>query len=835
MNIIKFIIDFFNGIKSSKEQKRQALINKYAAMASDCNAANQSIKDLTSRNIYINYQIKNSWKKGNSELYDTIKRNKQYLKHNLSEDSVKSIESFKTNYNNFNNNCNDYNRNFIEYEKQAYKVLFDNVEGRALDDQQRECIVKEEINNLVVAGAGSGKTTTIVGKVKYLLKRYSYNPSELLVLSYTNASAKEMAERIKSETGENIDVMTFHKLGTEIIAEVEGKKRSLTKIKLNEYCNEKFNVLTKDSKYNELVCKYFISYLKPYKSRFDFKNEGEYIEYLRDTNIKSLKRDNVKSYEEMEIANYLFINNVSYIYEDKYKIDTRDRNHRQYEPDFYLPDYDIYIEHFGIDREGNVPDFFDGENGKTAKEKYNDEIKWKRETHKENSTTLIETYSYEKAEGVLTDNLKKKLENEGVKFNPMSRDEVWSLIEKQSDYEITGFVNLMGTFITHMKTNDYGIDEIKVRNNNYFNFLERLRNEAFIDLIAPIYLSYQKELEKSGNIDFDDMINLAIKYIREGKFNKKYSYIIVDEYQDISLTRYKLIKTIKDQYNSKLFCVGDDWQSIYKFAGSVIDLFTNFEKYYGYTEKSYIETTYRFNKSLIELSGRFVLKNKAQIKKQLRPFIEKDEKSFELVYGNGVEELSFHLKQRLNQLPKGSDVAFLGRYNESRDLVPFLDDDLTCNYYKQTDKTSIHFSQRKDLKIEYLTAHKSKGLQVDYVFLINTKNNRYGFPSQIEDDPILKIFFMDTEAYPFAEERRLFYVALTRAKKFVFLMVDNYHKSPFIREIEEDYGLNATKQNVQYCPKCKKGEMIIRPGKGKYPDFYGCSNYPFCKHRQKVF
>lgn len=828
MNIISNLLNliFFPGKVKEKEIKRYNEISEKAA------AAVKEYNKLINKNSYINFYDNDKYKKDYAEIYSIICSSKKYLKLKLPEEIIRSIQNFKDIYSKFDEICSNYNEQFIAFEKRNFKELFDNIEGRALDDQQRSCIIKDEINNLVIAGAGSGKTTTIVGKVKYLIKRYNYRPDEILVLSFTNASAAEMAERIKNETNENIDVMTFHKLGLNIISEVLGKKPSIFDDKLYDFVADIFNKLTKDADYNERINNFFLSYLRNYRSRFDFESEGDYIEYLRDEDIRTLKGERVKSYEEMEIANFLFINHIKYEYERKYEFNTANKGHSQYVPDFYLPDYKIYIEHFGIDRQGNVPGFFEGKNGKTAKQIYNEGIAWKRDIHKKYNTILLESYSFEKAEGVLTKNLKNKLEANGVKFDLMDRNEVWGLIEKQNSNELTSFVQLMTTFINQLKSNNRSIMDMEDKNRNYFSSYNFKRNEAFIKLVEPVYNIYQNALKESGDIDFNDMINLAAEYVENGEYTKKYSYIIVDEYQDISLARYKLIKAIKDRNNSKLFCVGDDWQSIYRFAGSQIDLFTSFEKYFGYTEKSYIETTYRFNKNLIDISSKFILKNRNQIKKQLKPFNVNDAKSVDILYGDNLRDLNISLKQKLNEINEDNTVALIGRYNYKIDLQPYLDNELSCKYDVHKGEYNVYYRSRKDLNIKYYTIHRSKGLQADYVFILNNTNKKLGFPSQIEDDPVLKLFESNTESFEFAEERRLMYVALTRAKKFVYLMVENNNKSVFIRELEKDFYGEASTEHVTYCPRCKTGKLILRSG--PYSSFYGCSNYPLCKYTTKI-
>lgn len=381
-----------------------------------------------------------------------------------------------------------------------------------------------------------------------------------------------------------------------------------------------------------------------------------------------------------------------------------------------------------------------------------------------------------------------------------------------------------------MKSNDYTVDQVKYLNVHHNVGYQRKRNEAFIELVAPIYNDYNNQLQLNNEIDFSDMINKAMNYVKDGKFNKKYSYIIVDEYQDISLPRYKLLKAIKDKNESKLFCVGDDWQSIYRFAGSDINLFTNFEKYFGYTEKSYIETTYSFSNSLIDLSSQFILKNPNQIRKQLKSYKNDDGKSYEVLYGETKQDLTVELKEKLRTLPKNSSILLLGRYRD--DLRPYLCRDLIHKYDHHRKKDMVAYNRRRDLSIEFYTVHGSKGLQADYVFILNNISGKYGFPSNITDDKVLNLLLQEKENYEHAEERRLFYVALTRAKKSVFLLVQNSTKSVFIREIEQDNAITPAEKEIVYCPECQKGELKLR--NGKYGEFYGCSNYPFCTYTQNI-
>ena len=719
--------------------------------------------------------------------------------------------------------------NRVEKKKiQAVYDLIGDVEGGRLDQQQMQCIVKKATNHLVIAGAGTGKTTTIVGKIKYLLKVNLCKPEDILVLSFTNASAAEMKERINKETGENIDASTFHKLGLTIIAEVNRVMPKISQLSLSRFVKEKLNDYLRQPKYLYTLVSYLQKHKIAIKSEFEFSDEADYEEYLQINPPLTIKNETVKSYGELEIANFLNQNSIAYIYEQPYSVDTRTSEYAQYHPDFYLPEYNVYIEYFGVNSSGEVPSFFKGEPGKSATRVYREKMEWKRGLHKENQTTLIECFAYEKASDVLLEILERNLVEHGVVLKPKTPDELWSEIKAAEPSVLDGIIELFVTVINLIKSNDYSVDDL--RRLNLQRSQDVQANSQVIDLVEPLFEEYDRYLKTSDEIDFNDMINLATRYVREGKFNHGYKVVIVDEYQDISRARYSLLKAMRDSREYSLFCVGDDWQSIYRFAGSDIGFILNFEQYWGPTEKSKIETTYRFTKKLIEVSGDFIMQNPKQIEKTIRG--EKDSAGFALGEVNGYTEknsLDF-LASRLVDLPQGSSVFFIGRYGFDVDL--FKENELfVCKYNNVTKFTDVVFAKRKDLKMQFLTAHRSKGLQADYVVIVNNKNTKMGFPSKMQDASILRLLLDDCDDYPYAEERRLFYVAMTRAKKKAIMLTLKEKESIFARELKRKYG-SELKREAFECPLC--GGQIVRKT-GKYGVFMGCSNYNIngCRYVRK--
>lgn len=709
----------------------------------------------------------------------------------------------------------------------AYQLI-GSVEGRRLDKQQMSCIVKEVHNHLVIAGAGTGKTTTIVGKIKYLLKANICNPEEILVLSFTHASAVEMKERIENETGMQIEASTFHKLGKNIITKVEAAVPKTTRVNLRQFVKTQIKKNMECNEYLKLLNYYFLFHRITDRSEFDFKNKGEYEEYLQLNPPVTMKNEAVKSYGELDIANFLNQNGIIYEYEKPYEMDTRTEEYGQYYPDFYLPEYDIYIEYFGINRQGQVPDYFEASHGKTPTEVYHSSMEWKRKLHEANGTVMIECYAYEKAEGTLLDQLEKKLKEKSVIFTPKTQQEIWQEIEASEKSVLEGIIELFETVINLIKSNHYTLENVKDLNKNDIN---RDRNQILISLIEPIFYAYEEELKKNGEIDFNDMINLATRYVEQRKYVNPYKYVIVDEYQDISKARYSLLASLRKSSDYNLFCVGDDWQSIYRFAGSDIGFILNFKQYWGSTEISKIETTYRFSDKMIEVSGKFVMENPLQIRKAMRG----KQSNIRYVLGeisgyNEVWALNF-MMDKLNDLPKDSSVFFIGRYSFDMNIL-HNSELFYCKYNNAQGIYNVTYSQRMDLKMQFLTAHKSKGLQADYVIILNNKKSQMGFPSKIQNAPILNLLLDDYEQFPKAEERRLFYVALTRAKKKAMLLTINGQESEFVLELRRTFGEELKRERFE-CPNCG-GNLMKRTG--PYGDFWGCSNYKSkgCNYTRKL-
>ena len=712
---------------------------------------------------------------------------------------------------------------FVANELSRSQQFFDRIEARPLTDEQRRAVVIDGDRNLVVAAAGSGKTSAIVAKAGWLLHRGYRHPPELLLLAFARDARKELEERLRRRLGDDaardMTVSTFHSLGLAIIGKAEDRRPALAKVAeddraLTDLLKSIVADLRTDRTISATLLSWFQEQFAPYRSQSEFRTWGAYWDYIRRYGIRSLKGEKVKSFEECEIANFLYLHGVNYEYERAYEHDTGTPGKGPYRPDFYLPDAAIYIEHFGIDANGKTAPF-------VPQKEYLRSMAWKRQLHAERGTTLVETFSHEHAAGTLTRNLAAKLQAHGVPLSPIPPAEAFAVLEEQG--RIDPFIRLLATFLHHYKGARLTFPEVAAR---AAGAPDRARAEAFLAVFKPVFERYQETLSRSEQIDFHDMIDRAADHVEAGRYRSPFGYILVDEFQDISPDRARLLKALLDRSpGSQLFAVGDDWQAIFRFAGSDISIMREFRERFGDSEDLYLETTFRCADRIAAVATTFVLHNPAQIPKTVRSERKADEPRIHVALP-GEENLSL-LKEALDRIAEDaakyegtSSVLVLGRYWH------------TLPQNRAT--LAKHYS---GLRFDYRTVHRSKGLEADYVVLLGLCSGKYGFPAEIEDDPLLDLVLASAEGYPDAEERRLLYVAVTRARRHVFLLVENGPPSSFAMELTRD-GYDVTvfgrpPGGDVPCPLCVEGRLTRRENRQSGSLFYGCSNYPYCEHRQR--
>ncbi len=818
----------FGGVTKNQSRQLQALLNQHIEahlrryyqqyLEPALIQAVQDARDLFSRRHYIRRGQAAQWLASHQRLYLSPKRKGflEYLDDNALRDYQRILPLLEQGHRYVAN----LNQAFVEQQTSIFSEFFDHVESKPLTEQQRKACVTDEQHNLILAGAGTGKTSTMIGRAGYLIKAGLAQPQQILMLAYARKAAEEMDQRIKDKLAiRNLTVKTFHSLGKHIITQVEGEVPLIHKMAEDEtlrarFVDDQIQQLLQDERYKSRLVTYFLRFTHPYKSQYDFKSLGDYNTYLLENDLRTLQGELVKSYEECEIANFLYRQGVSYQYEANYQINTSGPDYKAYQPDFYLPDYGIYIEHFAINEHNQTPPFI-------KQQSYLEGMDWKRALHQKHQTTLIETYSYLKQQGRLTDVLSEKLLAAGVQFKPLPQNELLQKLNQLG--RVSDFSQLMAQILALFKSAYLNIKSLVELASGHEDH-ERMRAAAY--LFEPLYEAYQQQLRDSASIDFEDMIGMAIDYVESGRYQSPYCYLLVDEFQDISASRARLLKALlAQQPNSNLFCVGDDWQSIYRFTGSDVSITKNFTEHFGATATSVLDKTFRFNNQIGEVASRFVTQNPDQIEKQIRSHLNVKQRAVSLLITN-QDNVGIHaaLSAISAKSTEPASVLLLARFS-----------------FRKPDISALR-RQYPHFKMQFMTVHAAKGKEADYVLALGLEKGIHGFPSEKAVHPLLELLLPKAEAFKHAEERRLFYVALTRARHHVYLITDGNNPSPFVRElIDNGYSILTNEFNGKdiqgkianiVCNQCQSGYMVTRDG--PHGSFFGCSEYPLCNHTQRA-
>ncbi len=693
-----------------------------------------------------------------------------------------TISKFINDFGVINKLVKQHNEGVITFLLDTHKDFFDHCLKYPLDQQQRRSIVSEEDNCLVVSSAGSGKTSSIIGKVKYLTDVKGIAPHRILLISYTNKAAAELTERMATD---GFKGYTFHKLAIDIIGRATGIKPSICD-NTDALFIDIYHTLLGNNAFKNSVVEYFIDYQTNETDWEKRKNERqEQLSEQKNVQLKAMFPDMdgraiyVRSEQEQKICFVLSSLGVKFRYEEPYEHQLADEMYSQYRPDFSIyfeqkgVTKRIYLEHFGVDEHSLVPAWFAKDRNITyeeANQKYNDGITWKKAAHEKFGTQLLVTSSADFHYSDIRDKLRKLLDDAGVPIQEKTDEELYDWVLPKGSKQEKAFIRLVVTFVTLVKSSCKSVKEVLKQAKNADD-----ERSVFIikNIFQPIYELYISALSDSNQIDFTDAILKATEICR-ASHPVEYDYIIVDEFQDISVDRYNFLKVLREgSPPAKLYCVGDDWQSIYRFSGSDMALFNQFPEYFGATEINKIETTYRFGEPLVSLSSRFIQRNKAQIQKDIHSFSPEMKTELEF-HAYDRRDYCNTIGQLVASIPLDKSIFLLGRYSFDDYYLSFM--------YQSIKEGNRFFYVIGGRKIEFLTVHKSKGLEADYVILLQCNKDTYGFPSLVSDDPVLNYVLTKSDQFPYGEERRLFYVAITRAKIKTVVLYDNRFPSVFVDE-----------------------------------------------------
>lgn len=724
----------------------------------------------------------------------------------------------------FSSIADDMNKHHLAKELVESRSFFDTVEKSPLTKEQAEAVINFDSRVLLVASAGSGKTSTMVAKAGYALSKGYFAPDRMLLLAFNNVAVAELRERINARLGplglpaEVVVAKTFHAFGLDVIGKATGKRPSLAPWVETGRDQEALLEMVDDIKgvdpafraQWDLFRLVFGQDLPKFGK--EAANPEAWDKAASRDGFWTLNDEVVRSRGELVIANWLFYNGVKYVYEGPYKFDTADAQHRQYRPDFYLPDADTYLEHWALDANGEPPAEFAG---------YKEGMAWKKRVHAERGTRLLETTMAQLWSGQAFGHLERELTKLGLQLDPDPDREA----PGRQPIESPRLARTIRSFLTHAKSNRLATADLRKRLEDGVAGQFRYRHEMFLSLFERLWARWEDRLRAEKVIDFEDMLNAAADCLEQDRWASPYELVMVDEFQDASQARARVVSGLVSRPGRYLFAVGDDWQSINRFAGADLSVMTDFEGRFGKAVTLKLETTFRCPQSLCDISSSFVQKNPKQLRKTVRspkPNVDEPIRVVSVLEEtetrSAVEAVVASIAGKNSEVGRKASVFVLGRYRRDESYLP-----------RQFDASRVD--------VEFITVHSSKGLEADHVIVPRVTAETLGFPSRVIDDPVLQLAMPGGDSHEFAEERRLFYVAMTRARQTVTLVTVARRESVFISELVRDYGLrvkdiDGEESSAEVCPACRTGFLV--PRRGPYGGFFGCSNYPRCKQTRRV-
>lgn len=709
-----------------------------------------------------------------------------------------------------------------QYEKAKLieqKSFFDTIEDYPLTEQQRLAAIRYNDINMILAAAGTGKTSVIVAKVLDLIKSGKAQANEILILAYNRDATLILTERLnKRAQALNIPLInqphikTFHAIGRSILKNcqqpVHLSELAQNSSKLEIWLN---NWITNYIQQSPEKLNQFLKMAHQPINHFQFKNKQEYDQSIHDNSYRTLQGEYVNQYPELLIANWLFLNGINYEYQPRYISKRRIDQRWDYRPNFGLGN-GIYLEYFCLNQQGLTPQYIDDI-------QYHENIQKKRNLHTECQTTLLEIYHHHWAENTLYTHLQSLMQQHAITIKPKTEQEIYAALKTSKI--ITENKNRYLKCLKAIRTERLNKDQILQR----LTMAKIEYAEEYTHFLMNMHDAYIQKLHNAQQIDFDDMILQATQCIQSGQFKSKWKYIFVDEFQDISMARLTLLQEIyAHSPNATLTVVGDDWQSIYRFAGAKLEATTHFQEIFGSHTLSKLEKTYRYNNSIAHIAGQFIMRNPEQYKKNITTHTQVDHSC---VYLHDCSIFNHHSKQyerniamkakevitHIHQEHPNASIAILARYH----------------YLLNEVKELIH-----NTKIQFWTFHGSKGLEADYCILLGFFQGKTGFPNKNKEESLIEALLPALDKFPYSEERRLFYVALTRAKHESHIIADAHSPSEFVDELlTPTYQLNIVSKkfktqyrNIFKCPACSIGYLILK--QGKFGHFYTCSSGSMC-------
>ncbi len=703
-----------------------------------------------------------------------------------------------------------------------------------LNEKQTEAVVSEDKRLLVLAGAGSGKTKTLIQKLLYLLSEKHTKPSNILAITFTKNATNEMIDRLimaGDDSGRyasfvgnkrtsakekeqqrwtmvqsmpwiaGLTVKTFHSLCYQLLKNggglsfdnqfrlliddqaadlpEESNHKSIAPEKTFDILHKILRELCKDTSYLLKLKRYILDF---YVDRLLQDKTQQVKNYDHQIHYTTFKGEKVKSKSERDIADWLFRHSIKYVYEPT--INLKDF---PFKPDFYIPQADLYLEHVS-----------------NRSYKLDDKVQ---------QFMLAGRHCARTTEAITHDTTIFNQTMEGILAGKIT-DNLSQLVFLHYEEEFKGYQDKVDEFLrmvvrvqSLIKSNGIQVNDLIPKSEHHQH--ERVR--VFYELAVPIIQAYATYCINKSYLDFDDLIVHAIELLKHNHemrhmYHERYKYVLVDEFQDVNNLQVQLLELLTTP-DTQLFCVGDDWQSIYGFRGSEVDYIVNFEHHFPSAKVITLNVNYRSTQTIVGASNEVIKRNKFQVAKDIK------------AHNQTPSKIQIYRSKKWDE----DGVAYMVKKVQELQADGLNQEDILILYRR----SKMYYPYREALKdaglrVTAKTIHAAKGLEAKVVFIVGLTEGSGGFPDVWLDDAIFRVVKDVKYDRLLEEERRLFYVALTRAKDELYLITELGKESSFIDEIPHQfYAVNKTefnnvinptplcgnckyeiKEHYKYCPGC---------------------------------